>query len=486
MLRMTRWPLVALALGMGSPNLSAACTVSAGARPIQCAEAVALTVTVDGAALPDSGAAERLENQLLAAAIRRLGENRIAIDPQGQPLDLEIRERSGEGVRIAVSSGGALTDDPSPEVEPLEDRSDALIEIIPAWFEASPNDLELVALDLLDRAISGNRSYGCDPVRTLSAGGRYAFELPPSHPEARARYFSALGEVLALDPSNPWPIGSLLALSGEGEEDRLSTFRLAEEAAPESFLVTDDGRYVVGFDLRQPQRSNLREGNTFIYRADGSVVRRLTLGDLLTPGDIEASLRNIWSSTGSISPLRAALDDHRDRLILTLRDSGRDHEIAVDLETGQVLTPRRDRLAQMRVTSGPYLATGNLEPTWVDPICATDGDGADAIAQIHALDLVQVPAGPFFAQAEERPSPEYPTIAKRARLQATVEVEVVVAETGRVACARVRRVPMGVDKAALAAVLRWRFRPFVVAREPVRALGRFSFRFGVTEPPEPQ
>ncbi len=490
MLRKNRWVLVSLALGLGWPEHSAACTVSFKARPIQCAEAVALTVTVDGAALPlaDLREAQRLEHRLLAAAIRRLGQNRIAIDPEGDDLRLEILESSDGGVLIAVSSGGVLTYDPSPYAEPLANRSDALAEILPAEFQATPNDLKLVALHLLDQAISGNRSYGCDPVRTLSANGHYAFELPPSHPEARARYFSELAKFGAFDPSDPWPTGSLLALSDEGEEDRISTFRLAEEAAPEQFLVADDGRYVVGFDLRQPQssRSDLRPGgNTVIYRADGSVVRRLALGDLLTPGDIEVLLNTltITSSGGWVGPLSAALDDERDRLLLTFRHGETEHEIAVDLETGQILTPRRDRLAQMRVTSGVSIAPGDLDPNWLETVCT---EGNDPKAVFEAPDLFRESAAPFYARSIERPMPEYPTIAKRARVQWTVEVEVVVTESGRVACARTLRALMGMDKAALAAALRWRFRPFVVDGQPVRALGRFSFRFGYTDPPESQ
>ncbi len=490
MLRMTRWALVALALGLGWPKLSAACSFAAEpARPIECAVSVALSVTVDGAALfpRNRTQADSLEQRLRAEAIRKLGENRIAIDPEGHDFRLEIRESPRGKILIKLSSRGPEAEDVRSDADELPSDQDVLIQIFPGESWKTPDRLERVALDLLDRAISANSSFRCDPIRTLSANGHYAFEFPPRHPEARERYLSSLSEDGILDATDLRPIGSLFALSAAGKEERVSTFRLAEEDLPEQFLVADDGLYVVGFDLRQRQsrRSGLREGNTLIYRADGSVVSRLTLDDLLTPGDIEVLLRTftINSCRGLVGPLSAALDDERDRLLLTFRHGETEHEIAVDLETGQILTPRRDRLAQMRVTSGVSIAPGDLDPKWLETVCT---EGNDPKAVFEAPDLFRESAAPFYARSIERPMPEYPTIAKRARVQWTVEVEVVVTESGRVACARTLRALMGMDKAALAAALRWRFRPFVVDGQPVRALGRFSFRFGYTDPPESQ
>ncbi len=270
----------------------------------------------------------------------------------------------------------------------------------------------------------------------------------------------------------------------EGEEEKLSTFRLAEETTPERFLVSDDGLFIVAFDSRE-WPSGGHKGNTLIYRADGGLVARLTLDDLLTPGDLEV-LRRTWSisSCGDVpGRLSASLDNGRDLLILTIKDSTIPHEIAIDLKTGKLLTPRRDLLPQLRVKIGSYPATGDLEPVWGLPVCVGGSEVIKAKTAFVAADLIRQPPHSFYAHAIERPLPKYTELAKRARLQAKVEVEVIVSETGRVACARVHGGAMGLGGAAEAVALLWRFQPFDLDGKPVRAIGRFSFRFGLVDPP---
>lgn len=485
MLCTPRSALATLLLGFAFPSLSAACSFAfRPARPIGCAESVTLSVAVDGALYPgERGRAGALERRLRAKAIQKLGENRIAVDdPEGQDLRLEILESVNGGVLVAISSNGAETNDFTPDAERLESERNALTEILPAEILAGPGDLERVALDIFDQAISGNWRADCDLSRALSANGRFAFELPPSHPEARDRYLSRLADDGVLDLSAPSRTGSLFERSADGEEERLSTFRLAEETLPERFLVADDGRFVVAFDLRetQSQGAGFDRGRTLIYRSDGSVVSRLTIDDLLTSGDAQ-EIRRTRISSDFLSPLSASLDDDRNLLVLALADGGIPHEIAIDLETGRPLTPRRDLLPQMRVTISSSLPTGGLEPAWNPPACVGEIDASE-VKLAFAPELAREHPLTFYDHSIERPLPAYTEIAKRARLQGTVEVEVVVSETGRVSCARVTRLPMGLDKSAEAVALRWRFQPFVLDGKPVRAIGRFSFYFGLTEP----
>lgn len=486
--RTKRSALIVLFLSIVRPSVTVACT-SAGnylPRPIQCAESVALSIAVDRAPLfpGDHGRADSFERRLRAEAIQKLGENRIAIDSEGRDLRFEIRETSDGGVLIAVSSRGSESAGLILNAEEVESQPNVATENVSAGVWRTPNLLAQVALDLFARTIANNWQSDCDPPRTLSANGRYAFELPPSHPEAREHYLSALVEDGGLDTSDPRPVGSLLALSDDGEEERQSIFRLANETLPDRFLVTDDGLFVVAFDLRDSP-SGGRKGNTLIYRADGGLVARLALDDLLTPDDLEEirRTRRFSSCGGGYSPLSASLDDDRDLLILTLSDREVLHEIAIELKSGRLLTNRRDLLPHMKVTIGGYLATGGLEPAWEPTVCTETIDAGAASRACAAQDLSPETSGSLFAHAIERPIPTYTEIAKRARLQGAVEVEVVVSETGQVSCARVSRLPMGLDKAAEAAALRWRFLPFVADGKAVRAIGRFSFRFGWVDPP---
>jgi hypothetical protein len=244
MRRTTRSALIVLILGLGRPSLSAACP-SVGyylPRPIQCAESVALRVAVDGAALfpGDRERVDAFERRLRAQAIQILGRNRIAIDTKGPELRFEILETSDGGVLIAVSSRGSES--------AVEARPNVATENVSAGIWRTPNLLTDGALDLFARSMANNWQPDCDPIRIHSANGLYALELPPSHPEARDRYLSSLDEDGWVDASDPRPVGSLFLLSADGEEEKLSIVRLAENGPPEKFLVTDDGLLVTALD----------------------------------------------------------------------------------------------------------------------------------------------------------------------------------------------------------------------------------------------
>ena len=67
-----------------------------------------------------------------------------------------------------------------------------------------------------------------------------------------------------------------------------------------------------------------------------------------------------------------------------------------------------------------------------------------------------------------RVDPEYTWEARRARIQGVVIVEVVIDTAGRVTDVKVLKpLPMGLDRAAVAAVKRWTFRPAMYQGKPV-------------------
>jgi protein TonB len=73
--------------------------------------------------------------------------------------------------------------------------------------------------------------------------------------------------------------------------------------------------------------------------------------------------------------------------------------------------------------------------------------------------------------------PQYPTIARSARVQGTVTVEVIVGPSGTVEQARVVRSIPALDDAAVAAVRQWKYKPTVVngAAVPVTMLVHVAF-----------
>lgn len=80
--------------------------------------------------------------------------------------------------------------------------------------------------------------------------------------------------------------------------------------------------------------------------------------------------------------------------------------------------------------------------------------------------------------AVQTPAPEYTEIARRARIQGIVILEVEVDAHGRVTSTRVLKgLPMGLDEAAVKAVSDWRFQPGTRRGEPVPVVMTLTIHF---------
>ncbi|RPH56897.1 energy transducer TonB, partial [bacterium] len=78
------------------------------------------------------------------------------------------------------------------------------------------------------------------------------------------------------------------------------------------------------------------------------------------------------------------------------------------------------------------------------------------------------------------PQPVYTEMARKARVQGVVIVEAIIDEKGNVTNARVLKgLPMGLDKAALEAVQRWKFKPATLNGRPVRVYYSLTVNFQV-------
>ena len=67
----------------------------------------------------------------------------------------------------------------------------------------------------------------------------------------------------------------------------------------------------------------------------------------------------------------------------------------------------------------------------------------------------------------ERVEPQYPPLALQAHMQGTVEVHAIIAKDGRIASAEIVSGNAVLAKAALSAVLRWRYRPTLLNGQAV-------------------
>lgn len=81
------------------------------------------------------------------------------------------------------------------------------------------------------------------------------------------------------------------------------------------------------------------------------------------------------------------------------------------------------------------------------------------------------------SSATAREIPEYPSMARHARIEGPVEVEVTISENGSVEEARVLRGHPFLRASALLAARRWRFSPTRLGGQAVKAVGIITFRF---------
>lgn len=98
----------------------------------------------------------------------------------------------------------------------------------------------------------------------------------------------------------------------------------------------------------------------------------------------------------------------------------------------------------------------------------------------------RVPRAPVRPGGDLRPpakihhvAPEYPSIARSARVSGTVVLEAVIAEDGRVEDVRVLRSIRLLDDAAADAVRQWRFTPTLLNGTPVRVLMTVTVSFAL-------
>src|SRR5262249_51852655 len=89
--------------------------------------------------------------------------------------------------------------------------------------------------------------------------------------------------------------GVFYARRTDGGYSKKWEFPLINEVSPVSALVTDDGGYVITFD--NWHAVGYGDNVVVIYRANGALVKKFGLEDLLTEGDIETlphSVSSIW------------------------------------------------------------------------------------------------------------------------------------------------------------------------------------------------
>ena len=250
------------------------------------------------------------------------------------------------------------------------------------------------------------------------------------------------------------PRAELYRRSPPGTWALVQRWTLVNEVCPVSALVANDGT-VVTFD----NWASMGYGDdvVVIYRPDGTLVRQLGLNDLLEQEDIQQLRRSVssiwWSGEHRI-------DEQQRRLVLQIA-AQRTEEVPLSLETGEVLVPKR-----------------RMFPPLPRPRVTWTGETIPSCEGAHALT-----AGELVERATLAPVPDYPTVARKARIAGTVLVDITISETGEVEKAVVvKPLPFGIDQAAHDAVGKWRFEPVERDGTRVRACGRVRMSFELAVP----
>ena len=94
---------------------------------------------------------------------------------------------------------------------------------------------------------------------------------------------------------------------------------------------------------------------------------------------------------------------------------------------------------------------------------------------------VRLPSTVLQGRAVVRRTPDYPPIARQARLEGSVAVEVMISPDGRVESARAVSGPAVLRAVAAAAATGWRFQPTLLNGAAVQVTGVIVFNFKLNE-----
>lgn len=322
-----------------------------------------------------------------------------------------------------------------------------------------PHRVLIAALLLSALRLHGDSWSLPKPETVHSANGQWRLTTIPKQLKGQLEYFTdkvagATDAGAAEGIRHNEARGELYHKTGGGTWRRVARWQLVNEVSPASALVTNGGT-VVTFD----NWHSLGYGDDVIviYRSDGSLVRKLGLADLMQAEDISQLQRSVssisWSGTHRV--------DEDKRVLMVEINAYRLETVPISLENGSVLGPKRIMFPRPRVT-------------WTaEDIAGANCDGAIALlaTELESRTLAAEP-------------PDYPSVARKARIAGTVIVDIWVDQTGAVHRAEILKpLPFGLDRAAHDAIVQWRFRPIERDGQALSMCGRVNVKYDLTSMP---
>ncbi|MEO8504587.1 MAG: TonB family protein [Acidobacteriota bacterium] len=115
-----------------------------------------------------------------------------------------------------------------------------------------------------------------------------------------------------------------------------------------------------------------------------------------------------------------------------------------------------------------YLASGTALADGVKLLRVLASGSAASEPAGGAEEVLDVEGDVIKPEAISRKDPVYPDAARRARIEGTVTLEATIDKRGKVTGARVlASLPMGLDRAAVDALMKWKFKPATRSGQPV-------------------
>lgn len=170
-------------------------------------------------------------------------------------------------------------------------------------------------------------------------------------PPRKVTYYSANRQFgLEVTPAkNGRARGAFLERRAAAAYSKTLEFKLLNKVSPVRALVADSGRYLVTFD--NWAAVGYGDNVVVIYRANGMVVRKFALRELLTDNDMKRLPRTVssiwWGGKHSLDEAAGTLvlEIVADSLARTGSRPQVTRHLRIDLATGEPLEPKRDLFA---------------------------------------------------------------------------------------------------------------------------------------------
>jgi protein TonB len=120
-------------------------------------------------------------------------------------------------------------------------------------------------------------------------------------------------------------------------------------------------------------------------------------------------------------------------------------------------------------------------PVGISDIIGAVGTGRPNVVKPRAPTSLNVSSGVMAGNLLEKTMPQYPLIAKEARIQGIVILQATISKSGSIENLRVIGGPPMLQQAAMDAVRSWRYKPYLLNGEPVEVETTINVVFNLGE-----